>query len=323
MGYQLDCLIYSKLMYIKNFQKFISKNKTIITTADIINYIEIDSYKLINSILIIPNFVILFYSLTIYFYMIFNTFGQAFLYGLIIFVFFMLTNFIFLSKFRHHQSQEQINKDATMKITLKTLNDIENIKINSEELDYIKQIYENKNREMASYSSKCLVNNINSAILWFVPIFMIFITILVFQYSEKEKINVANIFTLLNILIQINGPIRDIPGTLRIIYETFVSLKRIGHFLRIDEKNETINKYEKDNIDLINKGIMVKIENGFFTWGKQKNENMMKEIKNKTTNKTDNDYIFGREINIKTNDINDKIIEEKNEEEDDDEKESK
>ena len=68
---------------------------------------------------------------------------------------------------------------------------------------------------------------------------------------------------------------------------------------------------------------MVKIENGFFTWGKQKNENMMKEIKNKTTNKTDNDYIFGREINIKTNDINDKIIEEKNEEEDDDEKESK
>ena len=124
----------------------------------------------------LPLLVILFYSLTIYFYMIFNTFGQAFLYGLIIFVFFMLTNFIFLSKFRHHQSQEQINKDATMKITLKTLNDIENIKINSEELDYIKQIYENKNREMASYSSKCLVNNINSAILWFVPIFMIFIT---------------------------------------------------------------------------------------------------------------------------------------------------
>ena len=127
-------------MYSKNFKKFISKNKKIITIADIVNYIEIDSYKLINSILTIPNFVILPYSLIVYFYIIFGFFKTAFIYGLVIFIVFTLTNFIFLSKFRHHQSQEQINKDLTMKITIKTLTDIENIKLNAEEIDYIKQI---------------------------------------------------------------------------------------------------------------------------------------------------------------------------------------
>ena len=288
MGYQLDCLIYSKLMHSKNFKKFISKNKTVITTADIINYIEIDSYKLINSILTIPNFVILPYSLVVYFYMIFDFFGRSFMYGLVIFVIFMLTNFIFLSKFRHNQSLEQRNKDATMKITLKTLNDIENIKLNSEEIDYIKQIYENKNREMACFSSKCLVNNINSAILWFVPIAMILLTIYVFQNTADQNINVENIYTLLNILIQINGPIRNIPGTLRTIYETWVSIRRIANFLKIKEKNEAINYYEKNNIDLINKKIMIKIENGFFTWGKQKNENSNKDT-NQITDKTNID----------------------------------
>ena len=329
MGYQLDCLIYSKLMYSKNFKKFISKNKNIITNADIVNYIEIDSYKLINCILTIPTFVVLPISLIIYFYIIFGFFKSAFFYGLVIFIVFMLTNFIFLSKFRHHQSQEQKNKDLTMKITIKTLSDIENIKLNAEEIDYIKQIYQNKDREMSCYSSKCLVNNINSAILWFVPIAMIIITIFVFQYTDKENINVENIYTLLNILIQINGPIRNIPGTLRTIYETWVSIRRIGNFLKIKDKNESITYYEKNNIDLINKRIMIKIDNGFFTWGKQKNEN--KDL-NGDDNKNDNEnnnlnneeknkdsFIINTESNS-SNNKNENIIEEKIENDEEEEK---
>ena len=280
MGYQLECLIYSKLMYSKSFKQFVTKNKKIITTADIVNYIVIDSYKLIHSVLTIPTFVVMPFSLIVYFYMIFSYFKKAFFYGLIIFVIFILINFIFLSKFRHHQSQEQINKDKTMKIIIKTLNDIENIKLNAEEIDYIKKIYEKKDEEMACYSNKCLVNNINSAILWFVPIAMTIMTIFVFQHLDTEDINVENIFTLLNILIQINGPIRDIPGTFRIIYETWVSVKRIENYMNSSDQNEKITYYEKNNIDLINKRIMIKIDNGYFTWGKQKKESDVKpEIK--------------------------------------------
>ena len=320
MGYQLDCLIYSKLMHSKNFKKFISKDNKIVTIADIINYIEIDSYKLINSILTIPNFVILPFSLIIYFYMIFNFFGSSFYYGLIVFVVFMLANFIFLSRFSTYQTEEQKNKDSTMKIIIKTLNDIENIKLNAEEIDYIKKIYENKNKEMSSYSKKCLVNNINSSILWFVPIAMTIITIYVFQSTADENIDVENIYTLLNIMIQINGPIRDIPGTLRTIYETLVSMKRIENFLKIKEQNESITYYEKNNIDLTNKRIMIKIENGFFTWGKLKNE------KDKLNNDNNSLIIKTRKVNLSftsksDNDSNDiKTMKEKNENETDENK---
>ena len=306
MGYQLNCLIYSKLMYSKNFKKFISKNKEIITTADIVNYIEIDTYKLTNSVLTIPQFIILPYSLIVYFYMIFQTFHESYIYGFIIFIVFMLTNFIFLSKYRHHQSQEQISKDSTMKMTIKTLNDIENIKLNAEEIEYIKKIYQNKTKEMGCFSNKRLVNNINSAILWFVPIAMTIVTIFVYQNIDQKNIKVENIYSLLNICTQINQPIRKIPNTLRAIYETWVSIKRVENFLRTSDQNEGITYYEKNNIDLINKRIMIKIENGFFTWGKQKKQN-----KNNNKKKDIIENIITIDHSKNENEINTKTEEEK------------
>ena len=115
IGYQLDCLIYNKLMYSKSFKRFIAKNKQIITTADIINYIEIDTYKLIASILLIPSFVTLPYTLALYFYMLWSFFNTPFLYGCIVFLIFMLMNFFFLSKYRHYQTMEHVYKDETKK----------------------------------------------------------------------------------------------------------------------------------------------------------------------------------------------------------------
>ena len=151
-------------MYSKSFKKFVAKNKQIITTADIINYIEIDTYKLIASILLIPSFVTLPYSLSLYFYMLISFFGKPFLYGCLVFIVFILMNFFFLSKYRYNQAMEQIHKDETIKQILLTFNDIENVKLNGEEIDYIKKIYEKKNKEMSFYSSKRLINNINSSL---------------------------------------------------------------------------------------------------------------------------------------------------------------
>ena len=280
IGYQLDCLIYNKLMYSKSFKKFVAKNKQIITTADIINYIEIDTYKLIASILLIPSFVTLPYSLSLYFYMLLSFFGKPFLYGCLIFIFFILMNFFFLSKYRYNQTMEQIYKDETIKQILQTFNDIENVKLNGEEIDYIKKIYEKKNKEMSFYSNKRLINNINSSLLWFAPIAMTIMTVYIYQYIYKEtEIEVENIYTFLNIFIKINGPIRNIPTTLQCLYETYVSMKRIENFLQSSEKNERINYYEKNNIDLINKRIMIQIEKGTFSWGKQKKKEEIKEEK--------------------------------------------
>ena len=282
IGYQLDCLIYNKLMYSKSFKKFIAKNKQIITTADIVNYIEIDTYKLIASILLIPSFVTLPYSLALYFYMLWSFFNISFLYGCIVFIIFILMNFFFLSKYRYYQSMEQIYKDETMKKILQTFNNIENVKLNGEEIDYIKKIYEKKNKEMGFYSNKRLINNINSSLLWFAPIAMTIVTVFMYQYIYKEtEIEVENIYTFLNIFIKINGPIRNIPTTLQCIYETYVSMKRIENFLQSSEKSEGINYYEKNNIDLINKRIMIQIDKGAFSWGKQKQK---KEKENKEDN---------------------------------------
>ena len=271
IGYQLDCLIYNKLMYSKSLKKFIAKNKQIITTADIINYIEIDTYKLISSILLIPSFVTLPYTLGLYFNMLWSFFNMPFLYGCLVFLIFTLMNFLFLSKYRYYQTMEQVYKDETMKKILLTFSDIENVKLNGEEIDYIKKIYEKKNKEMGFYSDKRYINNVNSSLLWFAPIAMTIMTVFMYQYNykEKEEIEVENIYTFLNIFIKINGPIRNIPTTLQSLYETYVSMKRIENFLQSTEKDEEISYYEKNNIDLINKRIMVKIDKGTFTWGKE------------------------------------------------------
>ena len=322
IGYQLDCLIYNKLMYSKSFKKFVAKNKQIITTADIINYIEIDTYKLIASILLIPSFVTLPYSLGLYFKMLWSFFNVPFLYGCFVFFIFMLMNFFFLSKYRYYQIMEQIYKDETMKKILLTFNNIENVKLNGEEIDYIKKIYEKKNKEMAFFSDKRYINNVNQALLWFAPIAMTIMTVFMYQYHYKEtEIEVENIYTFLNIFIKINGPVRNIPATLQCLYETYVSMQRIQNFLQSSEKNEGISYYEKNNIDLINKRIMVQIDKGTFSWGKQKqkdkdkeknneekdeNNDLNKEIEdNKKENEKDNINIINTESDKKiTIDIN-------------------
>ena len=294
IGYQLDCLIYNKLMYSKSFKQFFAKNKQIITTADIINYIEIDTYKLIASILLIPSFVTLPYTLALYFYMLWSFFNTPFLYGCIVFLIFMLMNFFFLSKYRHYQTMEHVYKDETIKKILQTLNNIENVKLNADEIQYIKKIYEKKNKEMGFYADKRYINNVNSSILWFAPIAMTIMTIYIYQYIYKEtEIEVENIYTFLNIFIKINGPIRNIPTTLQTLYETYVSMKRIGNFLKCSEENEGISYYENNNIDLKNKGIMVKIEKGAFTWGKVKSNNNNLE--------NNNNIIKNKSISIKKN----------------------
>ena len=301
IGYQLDCLIYNKLMYSKSFKKFVAKNNQIITTADIINYIEIDTYKLIASILLIPSFVTLPYSLGLYFKMLWSFFNIPFLYGGIVFLIFMIMNFFFLSKYRYYQTMEQIYKDETMKKILVTFNDIENVKLNGEEIDYIKKIYEKKNKEMGFYSNKRLINNVNSSLLWFAPIAMTIMTVFMYQYNYKEtEIEVENIYTFLNIFIKINGPVRNIPTTLQCLYETYVSMQRIQNFLQCSEKDEGVSYYEKNNIDLINKRIVVQIDKGTFSWGKQKQKN---ENNEKNNNPKNND-IENNKTEKKEKDIN-------------------
>ena len=312
IGYQLDCLIYNKLMYSKSFKQFIAKNKQIITTADIINYIEIDAYKLTASILLIPSFVTLPYTLILYFYMLWSFFNTPFLYGCIVFFIFMLMNFFFLSKYRYYQTMEQVYKDETIKKILQTFNDIENVKLNAEEVQYIKKIYEKKNKEMGFYSDKRFINNVNSALLWFAPIAMTIMTVYMYQYNYKEtEIEVENIYTFLNIFIKINGPVRNIPTTLQCLYETYVSMNRIGNFLKSSEENEGISYYEKNNIDLKNKRIMIQIDKGTFTWGKEK----QKEQNNHEEHNNSNNNIINTNISNKKEN---KIIEDKEKDEDKD-----
>ena len=335
IGYQLDCLIYSKLMYSRSFKKFVAKNKQVITTADIINYIEIDTYKLVASILLIPSFVTLPYTLILYFRMLWSFFNRPFLYGCLVFLIFMLMNFFFLSKYRYYQTMEQVYKDETMKKILLTFNDIENVKLNGEEIDYIKKIYEKKNKEMAFYSDKRFINNVNMALLWFAPISMTIMTVFMYQYHYKEtEIEVENIYTFLNIFIKINGPVRNIPSTLQCLYETYVSMKRIQNFLQSSEKDDDISYYEKNNIDLINKRVMVKIDKGSFTWGKQKQKNKNKEnkenniIDEKNTkekneinkNQEKNDNIKDKKISSELNTIDKEPLLSINEDAEDDEK---
>ena len=302
IGYQLDCLIYNKLMYSKSFKHFITKNKQIITTADIINYMQIDTYKLTASIILIPSFVTLPYTLILYFYMLWSFFNTPFLYGCLVFIIFMLMNFFFLSKYRYCQTMEQIYKDETIKKIIQMINNIENVKLEADEIQYIKNIYEKKNKEMGFYSDKRFINNVNSSLLWFAPIAMTIMTVYMYQYNYKEtEIEVENIYTFLNIFIKINGPIRNIPTTLQSLYETYVSINRIKNFLQCSEEIEGISYYEKNNIDLKNKRIMVKIDKGYFSWGKEKQKNNDDIETNNNNNNNKNNKNNGVDSNINEN----------------------
>lgn len=273
-GLQLDCLAYRKIL---NTSLTNEDNSTI---ADIVNYIQVDSFKLTTALIASPNVITIPFLIIGYSYMLFQYFKKSFLMGFCTLIIFVIINFCFQKQLKDTQDIHHKHKDETMKLIIDTFNHIKCIKVNGWDEEYLVKIQEAKEREIRSLGIRAIYSTFNQSCLWCAPVVISTVTIGLAQYFSGT-LGIGNVFTCLRVFSKIDEPIRGLPGMLSNFFLTFVSLKRIEKYLNQDEYDQsyvvTNDKETKDQ------DIMIKIENGSFTWGKSLNINA---IKNKSEDST-------------------------------------
>lgn len=267
-GLQLDCLVYRKILDSS------LTNESHATIADIVNYIQVDSFKLTSAMVASPNVIIIPFLIIGYSYMLFSYFGTSFLIGFGTLIIFVIINFCFQKQLKDSQDLHHFHKDETMKMIIDTFNHIKAIKVNGWDEEFLYRIQSAKEQEIKSMGRRGYFSNVNQTCLWFAPVAISTVTIGFSQYF-KNKIEIGDVFTCLKIFSHIDEPLRGLPGMLSNFFLTFVSLKRIEQYLLQD--NFDTSYLIKNDPETTDEGVMIKVENGTFTWGKSMNLNARKE----------------------------------------------
>jgi ABC-type bacteriocin/lantibiotic exporter with double-glycine peptidase domain len=99
---------------------------------------------------------------------------------------------------------------------------------------------------------------------WVIPLLLCLTTIGAYVKINDKFLNIADLMTFLEIIDNIRGPIIYLPDRVRELINAYVSLKRIGNYLKINtEKKSNITKKKDDkySINIIDAKIGTNKEN--------------------------------------------------------------
>ena len=281
---------FSTLIYDKLLKMSPSSMKKKASTGEITNFIQVDSRKLQRLMLMSKDLLTMPIMLIAYIYMLFQFLGIAFIYGIGTMIFFSIIN-LFLSKIvRSFFKLVSSLRDTRMKIITETFNNIKILKLYSWEDEFKNRINESRNNEMNTFEKLKTISNFSQSFGWLGPVATSTVCIGAYQYING-RLEIEDILTCMNILGSIQGPMRMIPNILNNFYQTVISMSRIENFLRQDDIDES--RIIKNDPELIKDNIAIKIENGFFSWGiEYDDENDMKFKRKKSRKLTKSKQSF-------------------------------
>ena len=261
-GYELNCFIYNKIL---NYAPsgFIQRANH----GEIINFIQIDSMRLSFLVSLAPNACVAPMMIGAYIYLLFDFFGLTFISGLVVLLSFMISNYFIAKEFRKRQKLMMGKKDACMKVTTETLENIKILKLYNWENEFKNKILNARRVEMDFMANRYVISNINQTINWLCPTLVSIVTIGFYQMFN-DSFNISTMLIGLSIFSKLQGPVRMLPNIINQTLETTVSLKRIEDFLKQPDINK--NLIIRGNYDE-NGEYAIKIDGGNFSWGvKQK-----------------------------------------------------
>jgi ABC-type multidrug transport system fused ATPase/permease subunit len=255
---ELNCFIFDKVLKASP-----SSMKEKSNEGEIVNFLQVDSMKLINTMTSSPNILIIPFQLIVYSIMLFDSMKYSFLFGFLALAIFLGFNMYNNMRMRKIQNEMCMRKDDRMRVTTEAINTIKVLKLYAWEEEFLKRITEARTEEMKKYRDLFCVSNVNLFLLWLAPVAVSVVTLGAYQ-SYTDHLNIADIFTALAIFNIIQEPIRNLPMIISNMLETFVSLKRIEAYL---EQEDIKPEYlVKNTSKLIEKNISIKIT-GDYSWG--------------------------------------------------------
>ena len=117
-----------------------SSRKDRATEGEIINYMQVDSQRLVAIMLSSPDLFSIPIVLSIYIYLLFRFFGYAFLVGFGVLAIFLFFNWLIQRKFREYTKVILKLRDNRMKVITETFNSLKILKLYSWENQYYHKV---------------------------------------------------------------------------------------------------------------------------------------------------------------------------------------
>ena len=258
-GVELNCLIFDKLLIVSPSSRH---NKA--ETGEIVNYVQIDSNQLIRFVTMSPSLITIPISIFAYSFLLFDYLGISFIFGLVVLLIFLVINYFMQRTFKKLQKRRQANMDKRLRMTTAILFNLKVLKLYSWDDFFFDKLNELREIELSTIQKIFSFRNSNQTVFWLSPIMTTIVTIGAYEYLNKET-QIENIFVSLGVLNSLQEPVRAIAMIYTSFLETLISLKRIQKFINQDNIDE--NKIIRNDEETKGEDIMVKIENGTFSWG--------------------------------------------------------
>ena len=262
-GFELNCLIFDKIIQNKSSNIIYRINH-----GEIINYIQIDSMRLLSLVTSVPSCFFSPFIFLVYTYLLIDYFRLYFVPALVyIFIHFFI-NYKIGKSFTNKQLETMMKKDLCMRVITEALENIKILKLYNLENEYNRKIIDARRIEMDYFERSFHLKNLIKIINWLCPI-IIPITTIGAYILFNDNFDISVILVGLSIFSKFIIPMKAFPNLINSILEAFVALKRIEDFLKLPEiKNYAIkiNNCSKQN------GFAIKIKNGCFSWGIKKDD---------------------------------------------------
>ena len=258
-GVELNCLIFDKLLVVSPSSRH---NKA--ETGEIVNYVQIDSNQLIRFVTMSPSLITIPISIFAYSFLLFDYLGISFSFGLVVLIIFLIINYFMQKSFKKLQKRRQANMDKRLRMTTAILFNLKVLKLYSWDDFFYDKLNELREEELTTINKIFNFRNSNQTVFWLSPIMTTIVTIGAYEYLNKET-QIENIFVSLGVLNSLQEPVRAIAMIYTSFLETLISLRRIQKFM--NQENIKEEKIILDDEKTKSEDIMIKIENGTFSWG--------------------------------------------------------
>ncbi|KAI7696126.1 Multidrug resistance-associated protein 1 [Sarcoptes scabiei] len=263
--------VYRKSLKLSNS----ARKKT--TTGEIINLMSVDAQRFVD---LLPFLNLLWSSplqILLATYFLWIQLGPSVLAGLVVMVLMIPINGFISSYQRKLQMKQMKKKDERVKVINELLNGIRVIKLYAWEIPFIKKVDSIRSKEI-EYLKKIAYLHSTTSFLWTCAPFMVsFVTFGIYVLSsETNVLDPEKAFVSLALFNLLRFPMSMLPMMISMLINVSVSIKRLNQFLNSIELENYVDKSTE-----ISNDIVMKIENGCFSWDSVDNSDAINKTKKK------------------------------------------
>ena len=256
-------LLMEKLLKTNSINSNFSKGE-----GEKLNLIEVDAEKIGYFFLWFPRISMYPFKISFSLYLLFKIFGKIYIYAILVLIFVIAIIVFFQLIYNRNLKYVLHYKDKRMKIVTYVFTVLKNLKLDNLDDEFIHRIDEKRNDEISMIRRQFNLEIIIGVLNKNLNLILSILTLNLFVNS-KNGLEISTLFTSLQLINTITGPLTVVPVFLARIAGNLISIKRLQAFLLSEEHYNNQNTKENNNSN-----IAIKFDNTTFGINNNKlNEN--------------------------------------------------